>query len=69
MLNSGWEKDFLYYLNDTNHTKSVEKIEWKGHEIKIYNIKDVFYITSQHPQGKNETDHVKSITDLIKDKY
>ena len=67
MLSSGWEKDFMYYLNDNNHTKSVAKINWDGYETKLYKIKDTIFITSQHPQGKNETNHVEALTNLMKE--
>lgn len=65
MLTSGWEKDFLYFLNDNNHTKSLAKIEWDGYETKLYEIKNTIYIVSQHPQGKNETNHVDVITNMM----
>ena len=65
MLTSGWEKDFLYYLNDNNHTESELKVNWSEYETKLYKIKDVVYIVSQHPQGKDENSHVEAITKLI----
>jgi hypothetical protein len=68
LLTSGWEKDFLFYLNGNNHTSSIEKVEWDGYETKLFKIKDVFYIASQHPQAKDETKHFDVIATLI-DKY
>jgi hypothetical protein len=69
MLTSGWEKDFLYYLNDNQHTKEVCAKEWSDkYTVKCYEIKDTIFITSVHPQGKPEKKHVQTITELI-DKY
>lgn len=66
-LTSGWENEFLYYLNNRQHTKSIEKIRWNDNlfEIKIYKIGGILFITSQHPQGKPESEHVKVITEII----
>lgn len=65
MLTSGWENDFLYYLNGNIHTKSEEKLNWDDYQTKLYKIKDTIYIASQHPQGKNEKKHIDVITNLI----
>ena len=67
MFTSGWEKDFMFFLNDNNHTKSVAKINWDGYETKLYKIKDTIFITTLHPQGKNETNHVEVLTNLMKE--
>jgi len=65
-LTSGWEKDFLYYLNGNNQTKSIKKVSWCGNETKLYEIKGVYYITSVHPQGKPEAKHIETIIELMK---
>ena len=66
MLTSGWKKDFLWFLNG-GKTKSIRKETWgNGHETKVYKIKDVTFITSAHPQGKNEQTHVEKIIEFLK---
>lgn len=65
MLTSGWEKDFLLFLNGNNQPKSEQTIEWYGYETNLYNIKGVKYIVSQHPQGKGEDKHIEAIIKLI----
>jgi hypothetical protein len=68
MFTSGWEKDFLYFLNDNKENKIKKKINWDSYETKLYEINGVVYIVSQHPQGKNETKHINTIVKLI-DEY
>jgi hypothetical protein len=65
MLTSGWEEDFLLYLNDSNKPTSEKTIEWNGYETKLYKIMGLNYIVSLHPQGKNENKHVDAIIELI----
>ncbi len=65
MLTSGWEKDFIFFLNDNTEPKSEITIEWYGYSTKLYRIKGVNYIVSQHPQGKGEDKHVDAIIELI----
>jgi hypothetical protein len=65
---SGWEKNFLYYLNNNQHTHSAEKIHWNNgeFEINVYNVRNMIFIVSQHPQGKPEKEHIKTIVNIIK---
>jgi hypothetical protein len=65
MFTSGWEKDFLFYLNDNNKPTSEKTVEWNGYETNLYKIKGFNYIASPHPQGKPEDKHVNVIIDLI----
>lgn len=65
MLTSGWDKDFLNYLNNNKEPKSDLTIKWSGYESKLYIINKVNYIVSHHPQGKNENHHVNAIIKLI----
>lgn len=65
LFTSGWEKDFLWYLQN-GQTSHLKKITWAGkYEAKLYKIKDVTYITSVHPQGKPEEEHIKTIMSLM----
>ncbi len=65
LFTSGWEKDFLLYLNDNNPTKSEIQIDWNGYVTKLYKIKNTTFIATPHPQGKDEMKHVEIITKLI----
>lgn len=65
MFTSGWEKDFLNYLNDNNELQSQSTIEWDGYKTQLYVIKGTKFIVSQHPQGKAEDKHVDAILNLI----
>lgn len=65
LFTSGWEKDFLFYLNDNNEPQIEMTINWYGYETKLYFIKGNHYIVSPHPQGKAEDKHVEVIIELI----
>jgi hypothetical protein len=68
LLTSGWESKtgFLWYLNGKQHTTHLEEITWSGkNKIRVYKINDTIFITSVHPQGKNEAEHVKQIINIL----
>ena len=69
LTGQGWAKDFLYFLNGKQHTKSIKKHEW-GNEsqyvVKTYEIGGVNFYLSEHPQGKNEDTHVAALVEAIK---
>ena len=68
LLTSGWESKtgFLWYLNGKQHTIHLEEITWGGkNKIRVYKINDTLFITSVHPQGKNEDEHVKQIINIL----
>ena len=68
MLTSGWETDFLYFLNSSNHPQSELTIKWWStyeYETRLYKINDVAYIVSPHPQGKKADPHVEAVSKLI----
>ncbi|OAV69964.1 hypothetical protein Barb6XT_00166 [Bacteroidales bacterium Barb6XT] len=60
-----WAEDFLPYLNGGEHPESIDTAYWGGYEAKVYEIKNVTYIVSRHPQGKPEESHVETIAELI----
>lgn len=69
MFSSKMEKSgFLYdFQNDKNHTKSIHTEIWgKNHIAKVYKIHNTIFITSLHPERKNEAEHVKTIVKLLK---
>lgn len=66
-----WADDFVWYVNGEKMPEPLETIEWDenyGHEINIYKIEEVYYLITEHPQGKNETLHAQAIIDTI-EKY
>jgi uracil-DNA glycosylase len=65
-LTSFWETEFMEYLNNGIKPKLIETKIWgKNYESSSYKIGDIIYLTSQHPQGKNEDEHTRVLTDLI----
>ena len=66
LLTSGWEKRFLPYLNKGNHTNSILSSEWDRYKSKCYEIDNIIYITSHHPQGKPEKVHARAIYNIMK---
>lgn len=66
-LSSNWEKIFLNHLNNGIELSHINSVKWSDkYYSKSYRIGITTYITSQHPQGKNEIEHVKALTELIK---
>jgi hypothetical protein len=65
MLTSNWESDFLCFLNNNTQPQIEKVIEWNGYQTKLYIIKGIMYVASQHPQGKSEVKHIAAITKLI----
>lgn len=66
-----WADDFVWYVNGEKMPEPLETIEWDknyGYEINIYKIEEVYYLITEHPQGKNETLHAQAIIEII-EKY
>lgn len=66
-----WADDFMWYINGEKMPKPLETKEWDenmGYEINVYKIGEVYYLITEHPQGKNETLHAQAIIDTI-EKY
>jgi hypothetical protein len=62
-LTSGWEK---FYLDHIHLGKNENKyITWDGNKIFFQKKNGIMYIQSQHPQGKKEPNHIKSIEKII----
>jgi hypothetical protein len=60
---SGWENRFFGNLKDSPKEKEV--IWGNNYKTIGYSINNRVYITSVHPQGKNEGDHVNAIIKII----
>jgi len=65
MLTSGWEWSFINYLNKGRKLNIVAEKKWRKYKTSLIEIEGVKYIISHHPQGKNEWEHKKAITELI----
>lgn len=65
-LSSGWEHSFLNYLINKAEKDNFKKIKWcNKYETKGFTINGINFITSVHPQGKNEKEHTKVIIEII----
>lgn len=65
MFTSGWEKDFLLYLNNDKMPEPVKVVNWEGYQSILYVINGTKFIVSPHPQGKTESAHVDAVIELI----
>jgi uncharacterized protein YifE (UPF0438 family) len=65
MFTSGWEKDFLKYLNHGETNNKIDERVWGKYKSKAYKIDERIFIVSKHPQGKKEAEHIRAITELI----
>lgn len=66
-LTSNWEKVFLKFLNNGIEPKPMKTIKWsKKYSSSSFQIGKITYISTQHPQGKNEKEHSKALTELMK---
>lgn len=66
MLTSGWESVFINSLRRNEVHDEKEVVTWGGYQTFLYEIDNVYYIVSPHPQGKKETEHINAISGLIK---
>jgi len=65
-LTSGWENAFIKHLFNSCESKPIQQLHWgSGFTSKAYLIDGITYITSPHPQGKREDQHVDAINKLI----
>ena len=62
---SGWETDFLKYLNGGIAPTPVITKGWDKYFTSMYEIKERKYIVSPHPQGKRENVHRQVICEMI----
>lgn len=63
-----WVSDFLFRLNHGT-SKSIATYEWgirKPYKTKLYNIDNRYFILTEHPQGKNETELINCILNIMK---
>jgi len=71
LTGENWAKDFLPYLNGEKECNPISTIEWgKNNEylINLYNFNGVYFLQTEHPQGKDEESHINAIVSII-EKY
>lgn len=64
-----WADDFMWYINGEKMPKPLETKEWDenmGYEINVYKIGEVYYLITEHPQGKKESLHIEAILSILK---
>jgi hypothetical protein len=67
LTGDNWAKDYIEYLNGGDIPECTSDKLWNSgcNKAKLYSIKGISYIVSEHPQGKDETSHIDAITSLI----
>ena len=69
LTGDSWAKDFLSYLDDKKTCSPIDKVEWgNNYTMEIYLINEVYFLRTEHPQGKPEQSHVEGIKSII-EKY
>jgi len=57
------------YLDDKKTCSLIDKVEWgNNYTMEIYLIKGVYFLRTEHPQGKPEQGHIEVIKSII-EKY
>lgn len=65
--NEDWGWKFLHYINNKENPQFLCSENWDKYRIDIYKIGDVYYLISEHPQGKPEQEHADAILRVIQD--
>ena len=71
LTGENWAKDFILYINGEEMPQPLETIIWDedyGYSLSVYKIDEVYYIVSEHPQGKKEDLHAEAILSIF-EKY
>ena len=66
----GWfgKTDILSYMNGGEMPECIERKNWDSYHAEVYKIGRTTYICTEHPERKNENEHIRCIISLI-DKY
>lgn len=59
-----WAKDFLTYLNGGVQPENEES--WSKYECKVFLIKKIYYVLTEHPQGKKENRRKQTLIELLR---
>lgn len=68
---TNWADEFICYINGEEMPQPLETIIWDedyGYSLSVYKIDEVYYIVSEHPQGKKEYLHAEAILSIF-EKY
>ena len=66
-----WSDDFIRYINGNAMPQPLETIIWDedyGYSLAVYKVGEVYYLVSEHPQGKKEYLHAEAILSVF-EKY
>lgn len=66
-----WADAFIWYINDEIMPKPLETIIWDedyGYSLAVYKVGEVYYLISEHPQGKKEDLHAEAVLSVF-EKY
>jgi hypothetical protein len=64
------KREILSYLNGGDMPTMIERVPWNsnnvnGYNICVYKIDSTIFLCTEHPQGKDESSHVKCLISLI----
>ena len=65
------DRTLICYINGEEMPQPLETIKWDedyGYSLSVYKIDEVYYIVSEHPQGKKEYLHAEAILSIF-EKY
>lgn len=71
LTGEGWAMPFLKQIFGTDEPMVIDIATFgaaKSYEIRVYRNRSVFYYVSEHPQGKNESTHIETLINLIKER-
>jgi hypothetical protein len=71
LTGENWAKDFILYINGEEMPQPLETKKWSDdyrYSLSVYKIDEVYYIVSEHPQGKKEYLHAEAILSIF-EKY
>lgn len=71
LTGENWAKDFILYINGEEMPQPLETKKWSDdyrYSLSVYKIDEVYYIVSEHPQGKKEDLHAEAILSIF-EKY
>ena len=71
LTGENWAKVFLWHINGNEIPAPLETKKWADdykYSLSVYKIDEVYYIVSEHPQGKKEDLHAEAILSIF-EKY
>jgi hypothetical protein len=71
LTGENWAKDFVWHINGNEIPAPLETKKWSDdyrYSLSVYKIDEVYYIVSEHPQGKKEDLYAEAILSIF-EKY